>query len=305
MPTLAVHIEENAPIPTWFNIGGRARRLARPASLEELRACLEIAPDLRVLGDGANLLVADAGVEELVVVLNQGEFAAVKFDESAAAVQAGAGAKLPQLITEAARLGLGGLEVLGGIPASVGGAVVMNAGGAFGQTADVVAAVHCLDRQGREHTFRRNQIEFTYRRSRFGEHRNLIVTAVDFKLKRGDGAAIRAKLKDVMAYKKRTQPLAEHSAGCFFKNPTLREDLRGIAVAGSQVSAGMLIDKAGCKGMRVGGAEVSPQHGNFVTTAPGATAAHVLTLMRQVRAKVQAAFGVTLEPEVVVWGDSL
>lgn len=301
MSAVAVHTDQ--PVPTWFGCGGRAARLARPGAVEELKSLLAAEPNLRILGDGANLLVADGGVQELVVSLAQGEFAAWSIDEATGIVKAGAGANLPKLILECVRLGLGGLEGLGGIPASVGGATVMNAGGNFGQTGDVVHAVHALDRAGKAVSLRRNQIEFTYRHARFGEHKNLILTHVEFKLRRADANALRARLKEVMAYKKKTQPMGERSAGCFFRNPVLREDLPGIAVAGSKVSAGMLIDKAGCKGVRHGGAMVSPHHANFVVAEKGCTAGDILALMEQVRQRVKAAFGLTLENEVVVWGD--
>lgn len=309
MPTMSVPVEilSNHPVQTWFGCGGSAARFARPANAEALRACLAIDRNLRILGDGANLLVADGGVQELVVSLNSGDFAqwTVTPTPTGGIIRAGAGVNLPKLILEAGRLGLGGLEALGGIPASVGGAVVMNAGGNFGQTGDTVHAVEGLTRDGQPVSLRRNQIDFTYRHARFAEHKGLIVTHVEFKLKKADPDALRERLKEVMAYKKKTQPLADHSAGCFFKNPTLREDLPGIAVAGSKISAGMLIDKAGCKSMRIGGAAVSPQHANFVIADKGCTAADILALMRQVREKVRAAFNVTLENEVVIWGASL
>lgn len=309
MPTMtaSVQILADQPIPTWFGCGGRAARLARPATVDGLRACLAIDPGLRILGDGANLLVADEGVPELVVSLAQGDLAAWSADAETGIVRAGAGVNLPKLILETSRLGLGGLEALGGIPASVGGAVVMNAGGNFGQIGDCIFAVHALDRSGKPVSLKRTQIEFTYRHARFGSFKpgDLLLTHAEFKLKRADPDALRDRLKEVMAYKKKTQPLADRSAGCFFKNPTLREDLPGIAVAGSKISAGMLIDQAGCKGLKVGGAMVSPQHANFVVAAPGCTAADILSLMRQVRDRVRARFNLTLENEVVVWGARL
>jgi len=117
--------------------------------------------------------------------------------------------------------------------------------------------------------------------------------------------AIKAKLKEVTEYKKTTQPMSANSAGCCFKNPTLKEDHRDIGTTGTRVSAGMLIDMAGCKGLCIGGATVSDQHGNFIVAAPGCKAADVLALMRQVQGKVKAAFNITIEPEVVIWGATL
>lgn len=300
-----ISVERDAPIPTWFGVGGRADRLARPATIDELRRCAESDPALRVLGDGANLLVDDGGVGELVVVLG-GEFAAVRWEEEKAqiakrkaqTVLVGAAVKLPKLIVEAGRRGLGGLEGLGGIPASVGGAAVMNAGGRFGQIGDAVARVHAVDRSGGLHAIERDEIEFGYRRSGLD---GLILTSVELRLTPGDPAALRERLRDVMAYKKSTQPLADRSAGCAFRNPTLTRDLEGIGRRGERVSAGRLIDRAGCKGLRVGGAEVSPAHGNFLVAHAGGAARDVIALMEQVRRRVADAFGVALEREVVVW----
>lgn len=296
-----VNILANAPIPTWFGIGGGADRLCRPAGPEQLRQCLQIDPALRVLGDGANLLVDDDGVGELVVVLDEPTFKAVSWDHAGATgmVHAGAGANLPKLINDAVRRGLGGIEGLGGIPASLGGAVRMNAGGAFGQVADVVARVHALDRQARPVTLERDEIDFGYRHSGLD---HLIITAVELELHEEDPAALRTRLKEVMEYKSKSQPMGENSAGCVFKNPTLAADLPGIAPKGERVSAGMLIDKAGCKGLSVGGASVSHRHGNFIVTDMSkARAQDVINLMDVVIARVQTTFGVTLQPEVVVW----
>src|SRR5688572_20129387 len=150
MPTTTdIQIEHKAPIPTWFGIGGRAERLARPRSLDDLRRYLELDPKLRVLGDGANLLVDDPGIPELVVAFTAPEFTTVRRDDATGRTIAMAGANLPRLIVETVRLGLAGLEGLGGIPATLGGAAIMNAGGAFGQISDSIARIHALDRRGR------------------------------------------------------------------------------------------------------------------------------------------------------------
>ena len=295
----SVQIETDAPISTWFGVGGRADRLARPINVEQLIECVHLDPDLRVLGDGANLLVDDAGVRELVVDLSQGVFRDVAFEEESGRVFVGAGYRLPQLINECVRRGLGGLEALAGIPASVGGAVIMNAGGAFGEVGDSVARVHALDRAGREHAYSRSQIDFGYRRSRLN---HLIIYGVEFTLTHGDPAALREELKQRMAYKAQTQPLGSDSAGCVFKNPTLTEAIDGVGERGERVSAGMLIDKAGLKGERVGGAHVSDRHANFIVTDDGASARDVIELIDVVRARVLEAFGVELEREVVIWG---
>lgn len=294
----SVGVECDAEIPTWFGIGGRAERLARPESIGELGACLRMDRGLRVLGDGANLLVDDDGVPELVVSLTARAFTGVRIEDGTGRVVAGAGANLPKLITETVRRGLAGLEGLAGIPATVGGAAVMNAGGAFGQICDSISAVNVMDREGLDARLLREQIDFRYRQSGLS---GLIITSVEFELREEDPAALRTRLKEVMEYKKNSQPMGERSAGCVFKNPTLGHDVPDIGPAGERVSAGMLLDRAGCKGLRSGGASVSPRHANFVVTDPGATARDVIDLMSISAARVFDRFGVTLEPEVVIW----
>lgn len=302
----SLHISENAPIPTWFKVGGRADRLATPRSLDELKHCLAEDPHARVLGDGANLLVDDDGVCELVVAFKSPEFQRVDIDAATGRVFAAGGADFAKLIQNTVRAGLGGLEGLIGIPASVGGACFMNAGGAFGQICDSITRVHTLSRDGIERTLERSDIPFSYRHSGLD---GLIITGADFQLTPGDPAVLRDRLKECMAYKKRTQPMAENSAGCCFKNPTIKNDVSlpdhaGFA-AGSKVSAGLLIDKAGCKGLSIGGAEVSHVHGNFLFTRPGATARNVIELMELVQRRVRENLGVTIEREVVVWTRSI
>ncbi len=289
MKTAAASVEFDAPIATWFGVGGRADRLARPGSVEELRALLEghdaSTGEVRVLGDGANLLVADEGVDGLVVDLKK--MNALEWGE--AGVVAGAGASLQKVVAEACRRGLGGVEGLGGVPASMGGAARMNAGGAFGEIGDVIAGVRVVDERGIAHQLTRAELEFGYRRSNLG---GLVVVGVELALTPEDPQALRKRLKEVMAHKKDAQPLAAKSAGCVFKNPE---------VDGARVSAGRLIDKAGLKGERVGGASVSERHGNFVIVEGGATATDALRLIGLVRERVREDVGIELEQELVVW----
>lgn len=303
-----VPITSDAKIPTWFGLGGPAKRLARPRTIEELRACVEMDPKAKVLGDGANLLVADEGMSDLVVSLSDGEFGTFDIgpidQRGYADVRAGGGVHLFKLINATVAAGLSGLENLAGIPASVGGAVMMNAGGKYGSTGDYIKTVHAMDRAGAMREVPRVKIEFVYRHcSLSGQH--LLITSVVFRLKRADPAPLKAKLKEVTEYKKTTQPMNANSAGCCFKNPTLTDYVKDIGTPGTRVSAGMLIDRSGCKGLSAGGATVSDQHANFIVAGPGCKAADVMQVMRQVRERVHAKFGVMLEPEVVIWGASL
>ena len=252
-----ITIEHNAPIPTWFGVGGGADRLVRPESPRQVRQCIETDPDLRVLGEGANLLVDDAGVGELVMATGRLR----GFEIDGTRLVARAGEDLAKVIRAAINAGLGGLEGLGGIPASIGGAVVMNAGGRFGQIADVVREVHGFDRAGNPVSLERSRIEFGYRRSGLGR---MVITEVEFELDRDGPGVLRDRLKEVMRIKKQTQPLAEKSAGCVFKNPVLKHDVEGIGRVGQRVGAGLVIDRAGCKGLAVGSASVSDRHANFI-----------------------------------------
>lgn len=292
-------IEHDAPIPTWFKVGGRADSLARPRSAEEVRdLLLAFAHEhIRVLGDGANLLVDDDGVDGLVLDLrglSSVEFAELS-GEPAVLVRCGAGANLPKLITECVRRGLAGIESLAGIPASIGGAVVMNAGGAFGEISTAVRTIHALTRGGQELAIPREEINFSYRHSGLN---HLVITGVDLALRRvadAEQPALRDRLKEVMAYKKNSQPMAENSAGCYWKNPA------DPSRPGQRLSAGKVIDECGLKGLRSGGAEVSPVHANFVVTRAGCTARDIISLMAEVRERVHARTGITLVPEVVTW----
>lgn len=300
MTTAAIPILDHAPIPTWFKVGGGADRLATPRSLDELRASLADGP-VRVLGDGANLLVDDDGIDGLVLSLKSPAFQQIDIDPKTGQVVAGGGADFARLIQATVRAGLQGLEGLIGIPASVGGACFMNAGGAFGQICDTITRVHTITSEGALRVLDRSEISYNYRHSGLDG----IITAAEFQLTPTDPVPLRERLKECMAYKKRTQPMAENSAGCCFKNPSLSSDLslpdhEGFA-AGSSVSAGLLIDKAGCKGLCVGGAEVSHVHGNFLFTKPGATARNVIDLMSLVQERVHDTLGVRLQREVVVW----
>jgi UDP-N-acetylmuramate dehydrogenase len=267
--------------------------------VEELRQCLLLDPEARILGAGANLLVDDDGVEQLVVSLAQGEFRQVDIDEQAATVVAGAGVDLRRLINDTARLGLAGLERLGGVPATIGGAIRMNAGGAYGEIGDLVESVRAVQRDGVEVVLSRPEIDFRYRASGLED---LIVTGARFQLAHEEPGAIRHRLKTIMAFKGASQPMGERSAGCAFKNPTLARDVDDIGAAGERISAGLLIDRAGLKGLAVGGASVSHAHGNFIVAEPGrARARDVIDLMDVVRERVAERFGVTLANEVVIW----
>lgn len=295
MPAVTVPIERNAEIRTWFRVGGPARRLARPRSLGELRQALDIDQSALVLGDGANLLVADEGVDQLVIDLQHLN----RTEINATTVTAQAGARLPTLVTKTAKHGLAGLHTVAGVPASIGGAVVMNAGGTHGQISDTLTSITAVTRAGEPITKTRDQIPFAYRHAGLTD---LIILGATFELTKADPAALAAEVKAIMNAKKQSQPLAERSAGCCFKNPTLTHDIDTIGQRGQRISAGLLIDRAGCKSLRLRTAGVSPIHANFITAdRTDGKANDIIELIHEVQRRVHDTFGVHLEREVVIW----
>tara|TARA_R110002073_G_scaffold118918_3_gene259009 strand:+ start:117308 stop:118258 length:951 start_codon:yes stop_codon:yes gene_type:complete len=301
-PGTDLRIDHNAPIETWFHIGGNANMLAKPTSNDQLLACLEIDQAFKVLGDGANLLVDDCGTSGLVVNLQSDAFEQVEIDHTTGILRAGSGVALPGLINRCVREGMSGLETLAGIPATVGGATIMNAGGAFGEICNLVLAVHGIDREGRTHTIDRSNIDFGYRQSHLN---HLILTQVVFQLEPKDVPTIKASRDRCMQYKAKSQPLSDKSAGCVFKNPTLHDPIDGIGEPNDRVSAGMLIDRAGCKGMTHRGATVSKLHANFITTTSDTKARAVIELIALVQNRVYDAFGIQLDRELIIWGNEL
>jgi UDP-N-acetylmuramate dehydrogenase len=297
---LDVQVEADAPIgvSSWFCTGGTADFLIRPntiAALAELiRRCRQVDTPLRIMGEGANLLVDDDGVPGIVVRLDQEPFKAIEtnVDGNLELVRVGAGADLSRTLMTLARTGLAGLEPLMGVPASIGGAIRMNAGGAFGEIGDAVHAVACLDARGELQVYPADELRFEYRRTNIVDP---VVLWAAFKVEPTDPIALRTRIKEIAAYKKRTQPLAEKSAGCMFRNP---DD----PSSGERVSAGKLIDQTGLKGLRLRSAEVSSRHANFITVDRGGKARDAIELGDLVRHRVFDACGIDLQREVVVWG---
>ncbi len=290
-------IERWVPVSTWFGVGGKAERLVRPKSVEELQQCLRIDPGFRVLGEGANLLVADGSLRELVVRLDGFNSVEIKAN---GVVRAQAGVDLMRLVQDTARAGLEGLHTLAGVPASVGGAVAMNAGGKYGCIFDLLDQVTVMDREGNVLELPAYEFGASYRD---GGLDGRVVVEAELRLRPADAGQVRDKIKAIMNEKKHSQPLAADSAGCVFKNPVLTYNIRGVGEAGQRVSAGMLIDKAGGKGLRHRGASVSERHANFIVVDKSAARARdILDLIDQVRTRVRGHFGVELETEVVIWG---
>jgi UDP-N-acetylmuramate dehydrogenase len=272
---------------TWMCLGGPAKYFITPSSVEQLqevvRRCRDNDVPIYVLGAGANLVVSDEGVNGAVVRLNQGHFQDVIW--SGNTVRAGAGADLSRMVLQTVRRGLTGMECLAGIPGTVGGAVRMNAGGAFGDIGSSVEVVHVMDSNGEVFTRHRADLAFGYRSSNINAP---FILGSEFELQEDEPDAVLHQVKKIWIYKKTTQPFSSGTCGCIFKNP------RGM-------SAGALIDQAEFKGKRVGGAHVSEKHGNFILADKGAKSADVLELVRQIQQEVLEAQGVSLELEIVVW----
>ncbi|MCC6679800.1 MAG: UDP-N-acetylmuramate dehydrogenase [Phycisphaeraceae bacterium] len=279
---------------TWYKVGGRAAFLAHPADVEQLQQliarCRQQKLPFYIMGAGANLLVRDAGIDGCVIRLDAPAFDYLRFEDNRAI--AGAGFDLMKLVLATAREGLSGLQALAGIPATVGGAVRMNAGGAYGDTGSNIRSVRVMSDTGQTYAHDRNELVFSYRRSNIVEP--IILEAV-FELEPGEAPEVMRRVKEIFLYKRNTQPLGENSAGCAFKNPPRREE------EPPPPSAGSLIDQAGLKGFCIGGAEVSRKHANFIVTHDNCKADDVLAVMEHVRQTVLQRSGLNLQREVVVW----
>lgn len=282
-------VKENEPLArhTWFRIGGPAKYFIEPNSFDELclavTRCRENEIPIYVLGAGANLLVADAGVRGAVIRLRGEEFEQMKFEEKSLTV--GAGVDMGKVVLRCVREGRSGLEGLTGVPGTVGGCVRMNAGGAFGDVGSTIESVTVMDAEGNTFQRFRPDLAFAYRSTNITAK---FILSATFSMAEDDPHRILKEIKQIWMYKKNTQPLAAGTAGCIFKNP------RGM-------SAGALIDKAGMKGRRVGGAYVSEKHANFILADQGATAFDVLRLIDMIRDAVAREFNVNLEKEIEVW----
>lgn len=274
---------------TSFRVGGPADMLAVPEDEDDLCSLLGWAHGhgipVLVLGGGYNLLVSDRGVRGLVVKLGTG------FDRIAVegtTITAGASAKLPLLVDRATEAGLTGLEGLTGVPGTVGGAVYMNAGTRFGYVSDTLQYVLAVDLSGARHRIEADDLGLRYRESSIAE-KGLVITQAVFLLSEGCRDEIGAKCTELLE-RRRLQPCTVGTAGSTFKNPP-----GGYA--------GKCIEEVGAKGMRVGGAEVSPVHANFFFNVDNATASDIRALITTVQSMVRERFGVELQPEVQIVGE--
>ena len=280
-----VLVNEPMASHTTFRIGGPADYFVLPETVEELAGILKICKEENVpyfiLGNGSNLLVGDKGFRGVVVQLYK-NFDGMTIEGTT--VTAKAGAMLVRVAKESGKAGLTGLEFASGIPGTIGGAMVMNAGAYGGEMKDVVTEVTILTKDGKIKKLSGEEMNFRYRGSVVEDEGYIVLEAV-MELKEGNLEEIQARMAELTVQRKTKQPIEFPSAGSTFKRP-------------EGYFAGKLIQDAGLRGFQVGGAQVSEKHCGFVINAGGATAADVMQLMKEVSDKVNAEFGVTLEPEV-------
>jgi UDP-N-acetylmuramate dehydrogenase len=273
---------------TSFRIGGPATLLAMPVDREDLKAALAFAcaaaMPVQVVGGGSNTLVRDGGFRGMAIHLEA--FRAL--EREADGVTAGAGVRVSRLLAFCSRQGLTGLEILSGVPGTVGGAVWGNAGAWGGATADALETVEIVTAAGEERLLRRQDIPFRYRAS--GLPVGSVVVQATFALAPGDPTAIRRRISGYLVRRNASQPVEFRSAGSIFKNPP-----GGYA--------GQLVEQVGLKGTRIGGAMISAKHGNYIVNLGGARAADVLALVALAQARVREATGIELELEIRVVGE--
>lgn len=284
-----IFMQEPMKKHTTFRVGGPADVLVQPdetALAAILALCRQYHVSYSFIGNGSNLLVGDKGIRGVVIEMTD-PMGNIEVDGTKITAQAGA--MLSKIANTAASNGLGGMEFAAGIPGSVGGAVVMNAGAYGGEMKDIIEKVYVLDENGAQLELDRDALDLGYRHSCIPE-KKYIVTKVVLELVPHDEVEIRSKMKDLNEKRAEKQPLQYPSAGSTFKRP-------------EGYFAGKLIMDAGLRGYQVGGAQVSEKHCGFVINKGDATAADICQLMRDVSDKVQAQFGVVLEPEVKMIGE--
>jgi UDP-N-acetylmuramate dehydrogenase len=273
---------------TTFKIGGPADLAVVPEDTDDLKAALHFARSrglpVFVLGSGSNTLVRDGGIRGMVILPEKFQGLSREGDE----VTAGAGVRISRLLAFCCKQGLAGLEFLSGVPGTVGGAVWGNAGAWGGATAERLARAHLVTEEGDDLFLGRDVIPFSYRFSGFPK--GAVIVRATFALQPGDPTAIRQRISRWLVQRNASQPVEFRSAGSIFKNPP-----------GDY--AGRLVDSAGVKGTRIGGAMISAKHGNFFVNLGQARAADVLALVELARERVRAMAGIELELEIRVVGE--
>lgn len=272
----------------WFRLGGHAAYLARPRTLDQLlellRRSREAGLAFKILGGGSNVLVRDDGVDALVVHLESPAFSDLTVNERM--VEAGAAVPLTSLISQSARSGLAGLEIFTGIPGTVGGSLRGNASSRQGSIGQFVRRATVIDAAGEVQVREHDDLSFADRGASLDEP---VILSATFELEHDEPDAVVRRMRRIWIVKKEGQPYGHQSSGYIFKN------------VGPDLTAGTLIEQAGMKGARHGGAEVSDRHANFIVAQPGATASDVLHLIDEIRQRIWQQFGYELELQVQIW----
>ena len=287
-----VRLNEPLALHTTFRIGGTADLFIEAKTLDELigfaRQAQQRGIPIFILGNGSNVLIRDSGMRGLVIENHSDQISLDLINSERAILRAESGATLPGIANRLARQGWSGLEWAIGVPGTIGGAVVGNAGAHGVCIADNVIRVAILDTTGAMCELPKTELAFDYRTSRFKRAKDEIILRADFEMRHDDPHACIARMNQYTEHRRCAQP-TEPSVGSMFKNPP-------------GDSAGRLIDQAGLKGARVGSVEVSPAHANFFVNRGGATASDVIQLIEMVRERVRAKFGIELELEIEIVG---
>ncbi|KIL44796.1 UDP-N-acetylmuramate dehydrogenase [Jeotgalibacillus soli] len=276
---------------TTMKIGGPADVLVEPSSLDGLKETMELVRQhniqWRAIGRGSNLLVSDAGIRGVVIKLGKGMDA---FQRTGTTIKVGAGYSIIVLATQMAKEGLDGLQFASGIPGSVGGSVYMNAGAHGSDISRILKRAHILFPDGTMEWLTNEEMKFSYRTSVLQKERPGIVLEAEFLLIEGNKESIKADMKKYKEYRRNTQPWNHPCAGSIFRNPLPEY-------------AGLLVERAQLKGYQIGGAQVSPMHGNFIVNAGGATSKDVQQLIKHIKKTVFDQYGIEMETEVEWVGD--
>ena len=289
VPEIALRFGEPMAKHTSFRIGGAAEVMAFPKNKEELAKLLKTSALLDskfvILGAGTNVLAPDEGISGLVICLKDCLYGMERLDDTHIRVMGGV--TMSRAAVFAANLGLGGLEFAHGIPGTVGGGIYMNAGAYGGELCQVCTQVEVMDYEGNVRLMSRGEMDFSYRHSVLEEQPGIVISA-DFVLEPKPTEEIKARMKELIGKRSASQPLDLPSAGSAFKRP-----VGGYAAA--------LIDQAGLKGYRVGGAAISTKHAGFAVNLGGASANDVKKLLKDVAEKVYENSGIHIEPEIRIW----
>lgn len=293
LPKIRGKYRENAAVKNWFDVGGKAAVLFKPADKNDLADFLKNCDKnikICVIGAASNVIVSDAGFDGVVIRFGA-EFAKISHESDV--LQAGCGALCANVAQYSKNAALSGLEFFSGIPGSVGGAVAMNAGCYGDDVASFLLDVEVLDYDGNFHVIKVEEIDFSYRKNPLSDE--FIFISARFKLEESTSEVVLNKITELCANREKSQPIRAKTGGSTFKNP-FWPDL-------SAKRAWQLIDEAGCRGLKVGGAQISEKHCNFMINSDSATASDLINLGNEVKKRVKDSSGVVLEWEVKIIGE--